>query len=220
METVEPELIDVAPGLWLWQVQYREWPRDEGWDGKVVSTCVESGGEIALLDPLAPANESSALWDQLSARPPKFIVILNPDHVRDVDFFTRRYNIRAFGPKVFYRNDVPETELEYIYPGLTLPGGLVTLYDGRNANETPLWLPEQRTIVFADALTAPNGELLVWSTPWHQERVLPALRDLLKLPFERVIVSHGEPVHTRTAFERALELPPLFSSSFRNSSHK
>jgi hypothetical protein len=35
-----------------------------------------------------------------------------------------------------------------------------------------------------------------------------ALRDLLKLPFEKVIVSHGYPIHTRSAFERALELPP------------
>jgi hypothetical protein len=208
MEGAEQELIDVAPGLWLWQVQYREWPRGEGWDGKVVSTCVESGGEIALLDPLAPANEPSPLWDRLSARPPTLIVVLKPDHVRDVDFFVRRYNVRAFGPKLFHRDDVPETELEYIYPGLTLPGGLVTLHDGRNLNETPLWLPEQRTIVFADALTAPHGELLVWSTPWPQEQLLSALRDLLKLPFERVIVSHGQPVHSRGAFERALELPP------------
>lgn len=53
METAELELIDVAPGLRLWQVQYREWPRGQGWDGKVVSTCAESNGEIALLDPLA-----------------------------------------------------------------------------------------------------------------------------------------------------------------------
>lgn len=37
---------------------------------------------------------------------------------------------------------------------------------------------------------------------------LPALRKMLDLPFERVIVSHGEPVHTRAAFERALEAPP------------
>jgi hypothetical protein len=29
---------------------------------------------------------------------------------------------------------------------------------------------------------------------------------LLDLPFERVIVSYGEPVHTRAAYERALEL--------------
>ena len=87
-------------------------------------------------------------------------------------------------------------------------GGLVALYDGRNRNETPLWLPEQRALVFADALTAPEGELLVWATWWHEEQVLPALRALLELPFEHVIVSHGEPVHTRAAYERALELAP------------
>jgi glyoxylase-like metal-dependent hydrolase (beta-lactamase superfamily II) len=62
--------------------------------------------------------------------------------------------------------------------------------------------------VFADALTAPGVELRVWATPWHEERALPALRDLLELPFELVIVSHGEPVHTRAAYERALELAP------------
>jgi len=38
--------------------------------------------------------------------------------------------------------------------------------------------------------------------------VLPALRELLELPFEHVIVSHGEPVHDRSAFERALERQP------------
>ena len=58
-------------------------------------------------------------------------------------------------------------------------------------------------------LTAPDGELRVWWTPWHEKRVLPALRELLDLPVESVIVAHGEPVHDRAAFERALELPPL-----------
>jgi hypothetical protein len=37
---------------------------------------------------------------------------------------------------------------------------------------------------------------------------LPALRELLKLPFELVIVSHGEPVHTRVEYELALKIPP------------
>jgi glyoxylase-like metal-dependent hydrolase (beta-lactamase superfamily II) len=159
--------------------------------------------------PLAPANEAPVLWERLAARPPKFIVILKPDHVRDVDFFRAPLQYPRFWSRSFSSRHVPETELEYIYPGVTLPGGFVALYDGRNNNETPLWLPEQRTIVFADALTAPHGELLVWSTPWHKERVLPALRDLLELPFEKVIVSHGHPVHTRSDFERALERPPL-----------
>ena len=102
----------------------------------------------------------------------------------------------------------PETELEWIEPGSRLPRGIVALYDGRGRTETPLWLPEQRALVFADALTAQGGELRVWASPWHEERALPALRALLDLPFERVIVSHGEPVHTRAAYERALERAP------------
>ena len=40
-----------------------------------------------------------------------------------------------------------------------------------------------------------------------EERAGPALRALLDLPFEHVIVSHGEPVHDRAAYERALDLP-------------
>ncbi|GAB3427550.1 hypothetical protein GCM10027569_69170 [Flindersiella endophytica] len=53
----------------------------------------------------------------------------------------------------------------------------------------------------------------VWMSPTHEERALPDLRAMLDLPFERVIVSHGEPVHSREAFEHALEIPPWPASS-------
>ena len=86
------------------------------------------------------------------------------------------------------------------------------LDDGRGAGETPLFLPEQRALVFADGLTAPGGELRVWATPYHRERTLPALRALLELPFEHVLVSHGEPVHARADFEAALEREPYSQS--------
>jgi glyoxylase-like metal-dependent hydrolase (beta-lactamase superfamily II) len=147
------------------------------------------------------------VWKQLDARPPTAAVVLKPDHVRDVDVFVRRYGARAFGPRLFFRYDIPETELEWIQPGSQLPGGLVALYDGRDRSETPLWLSEQRALVFADALTAPGGELRVWATPWHEERALPALRKLLDLPFEHVIVSHGEPVHSRRLRARSRSSP-------------
>jgi glyoxylase-like metal-dependent hydrolase (beta-lactamase superfamily II) len=201
------EIRDVAPGLWLWREEYPDWRPGGAWGPEVNSTVVEANGEVVLLDPLAPSAEDSEVWARLDARPPTIVVVLKPDHVRSVDLFVQRYGVRAFGPDVFHRGDVPATELELVIPGYELPGGLVALYDGRGRNETPLWLPEQRTLVFADALTAPEGRLLVWDTPWHEERVLPALRAMLDLPFERVIVSHGEPVHDRAAFERALELP-------------
>jgi glyoxylase-like metal-dependent hydrolase (beta-lactamase superfamily II) len=199
---------DVVPGLWIWRVDHPDWKPGLSWEQTVTSTWVESGGEVALLDPLAPPDDAREIWDRLDARPPTVIAVLKPDHVRNVDAFVRRYGARAFGPELFWPTDIPETELEPIWPGSEIPGGFVALYDGRGRNETPLWLPEQRTIVFADGLTAPGGELRVWATPWHEERALPALRKLLELPFERVIVSHGEPVHDRAAYERALELPP------------
>jgi hypothetical protein len=198
---------DVAPGLWTWQVDHPDWHPEADWPPSVASTVVEAGGEVLAIDPLAPPP-GSEIWDRLDARPPTVVAILKPDHVRDVDLFVRRYDARPFGPWLFFRDDVPETELEPIEPGDELPGGVVALHDGRGRNETPLWLPEQRAIVFADALTAPEATLRVWATPWHEERALPALRALLELPFEHVIVSHGDPVHDRAAYERALALAP------------
>jgi glyoxylase-like metal-dependent hydrolase (beta-lactamase superfamily II) len=205
---LQVQIRDVAEGLWIWRLQHPRWKPGQGWEPLVASTCVESGGETLVLDPLAPPPDAAHVWERLDARPPTAVVVLKPDHVRDVDVFVRRYRARAFGPRLFFREDIPETNLEWIEPGSQLPGGLVALYDGRGRNETPLWLPQQCALVFADALTAPGGELRVWATRWHEERALPALRALLELPFKHVIVSHGEPVHTRAAYERALQLAP------------
>ena len=202
------EFRDLADGLWIWSVEHPDWASELAWPETVTSTCVVSGGEVALLDPIVP-DDAAELWARLDSRPPTLVAILKPDHVRDVDMIVSRYGSRAFGPHWFWPDNIPETPLEGIQPGDVLPGGLVALYDGRGRNETPLWLPEQRTLVFADGLTAPDGELRVWGTPWHEERALPALRALLELPFERVIVSHGEPVHDRAAYERALEMEPF-----------
>jgi hypothetical protein len=202
------EILDVAAGLWVWRTEHPDWVADAGWEGPVTSTCVTSGGEVILIDPLAPPPDAAEAWARIDAAPPTAVVILKPDHVRDVDLFVRRYGARAFGPSLFWRNDIPRAEIEPVEPGHELPGGLLALYDGRGRNETPVWLPQQRALVFADALTAPQGELRVWATPWHAERTLPALRALLELPIEWVIVAHGQPLHGRPAFERALELQP------------
>lgn len=207
----EVEVRDVADGLWLWRQPHPAWEEGADWEPEVASFAVESRGTRLLLDPLAPAPSAPSareVYERLGAAPPDAIAILKPDHVRDVDLFARWYGADAYGPQLYWRDDVPATELRALRPGDELPGGLRAVRDGRDSQETPLWLPEQRALVFADALTAPGGELRVWATPWHEERVLPALRALLDLPFEHVLVSHGAPVHTRADFEAALEREP------------
>jgi hypothetical protein len=202
---------DVAPGLWLWRQPHPSWEEGADWEPEVASFAVESRGVPILLDPLAPPPGARDVWERIDALAPRAIVVLKPDHVRDVDLFVRWYGADAYGPELYWRDDVPRTQLRRVDPGDELPGGLVAKHDGRGMLETPMYLPEQRALVFADALTAPGGVLRVWSTPWHEGRTLPALRGLLSLDFEHVLVSHGEPVHSRDDFEAALSREPWSS---------
>jgi hypothetical protein len=224
------EVIDLAPGLWIWRLPHPGWTPDADWQPVVTCVCVDAGGERWLLDPLLPPDDATQVWDRLAERPPTAVAVLSPDHMRrtwsnrktsSLDAVVRRFGSRAFGPPAFDPDDAPpESEVQTIVPNDVLPGGLLVLTDPRGWSETPLWLPEQRTLVFADALTERAGVLRVWMSPTHHERALPDLRAMLDLPFERVIISHGEPVHTRDAFKRALELPqwpagPLHQAAYR-----
>jgi hypothetical protein len=199
---------DVAPGLWLWRQPHWEWREGDDWEPEVASFVVESRGEVVLLDPLAPPPSARAVYDRLEARPPTAAVVIKPDHVRDIDLFAHWYGIPAYGSWLFWAGDAPRTELRPLFRDQELPGGLLALDDGRGGMERPIYLPEQRAIVFADGMTAPGGTLRVWWSPILERRTLPALREMLDLPFERVLVSHGEPVHTRADFEAALEREP------------
>jgi hypothetical protein len=228
------DVIDLAPGLWIWRLEHPAWKPEVDWQRVVTCVCVDAGGERWLIDPLLPGDGATQVWDRLAQRPPTAVAVLSPDHMRplwsdgatsrpiwSLDALVRRYGCRAFGPAVFDPDmGPPESEVQPILPHHALPGGLLPLRDPRGWNETPLWLPEQRTLVFADALTERAGELRVWMSPTHEERALPDLRAMLELPFERVIISHGAPVHTRAAFESALELPqwpagPLHLAAYR-----
>jgi hypothetical protein len=206
---VSVEVRDVVPGLWLWRQPHWEWKEGDDWEPEVSSFAVESGGEVILLDPLAPPPIAGAdVYRRLEERQPTAVAVIKPDHVRDVDLFVHWYGIPAHGPWLYWKGDAPRTELQPIFPDEVLPGGLVALVDGRGGLERPLYLPEQRAIVFADGMTAPGGVLRVWWTPILEKRTLPALRAMLDLPFEHVLVSHGEPVHSRADFEAALEREP------------
>lgn len=212
------KIIDLAPGLWIWRIEHPGWKPGVDWQKAVTCVCVDSGRERWLLDPLLPPVESTDFWDRLSEHPPTAAAILKPDHLREVwgdretwslDLLVRRYGCQAFGPGIWDPDQgPPQTQVQIIEPNQELPGGLIAFRDPRGRRETPLWLPAHKALVFADTLTERAGVLRVWMSPTHEERALPGLRAMLDLPFERVIISHGEPVHSRDAFERALALPP------------
>ena len=136
------EVRDVAPGLWVWRVEHPDWRPHLDWEPMVASTCVESGDEVAVLDPIAPPDDAAEVWKRLDARLPTLAVVLKPDHVRDVDMFVRRYGARAFGPSLFWRGNVPDTELEAIEPGSELPGGSSRSTTGGAGARRPCGCPD------------------------------------------------------------------------------
>jgi hypothetical protein len=220
------EVIDLAPGLWIWRLEHPNWSEGHDWQEVVTSVCVDAGAERWLLDPLLPPETATQVWDRFADRPPTAVAVLIGDHLREawddqrtwsVDVLARRYGCRTFGPNAFDPEMIekwgkPEETLK-IELGHQLPGGLLPFRDPRGWHETPLYLPDHKTLVFGDGMTERAGSLRVWMSPTHEERAVPDLRAMLDLPFERVIISHGEPVHTREAFEQALELPPWPASS-------
>ena len=95
------EVRDVAAGLWLWRQPHPGRPGGNDWDAQVSSFAVRSGGVDVLLDPLAPHPSVVSVWNRISKV--DAIVILKPDHLRDVDLFTRWYGAQAHGPFRFGR---------------------------------------------------------------------------------------------------------------------
>jgi hypothetical protein len=188
-----PELRD---GLYRWTAQHPEWkpgaapdtPAD--WPRLVGSVAYDAGDSVVFVDPLVPEE----LWPQLDelVRGRRVHVLTTLRwHRRSRDAVLARYDADRKAP--------PQVEL------VKIP----------RAGETMVWLPEHRALVPGDRLLgADGGGLRLCPPSWlrylesgiDEEELRQALRRLLDLPVELVLVSHGEPVlaNGRAGIERAL----------------
>jgi hypothetical protein len=99
------QITDIVPGLWIWRFPHPDWsPPDDG-DRRVTSTCVATGGEVIVLDPLAPPADAAEIWARLDTQPPTSAMVIKPDHVRSICAFVERYRCHAYGPEVFQLDD-------------------------------------------------------------------------------------------------------------------
>src|SRR3954447_20789320 len=81
------EIRDVADGLWLWRQRHPAWREGMDWRPEVASFAAPSRGARSLVAPLAPPPAAREVWDRIEAFAPDTVVVLKPDHVRDVDLF-------------------------------------------------------------------------------------------------------------------------------------
>jgi hypothetical protein len=215
----------LAKGLWRWTARHPEWHPGE-FGREVASFAVDAGGAALLIDPLLPPEPEPVLElvDGLVGERLALLITL-PYHVRSSEDLWRRYRDRAdcviWGHPACTKRLRSRGGFREIELGVPLPGGVSALAISRPRHqETPFYVPSHRALVFGDAVVEVDGALRVWATDrvddrrarWHQERFNPTLEPLLELDFDRVLVTHGEPVlrDGREALRAALDARPWY----------
>lgn len=203
----------IADGLWRWTGRHEEWGDDVG--------CVYLEGDdaIVLVDPLVPPEASERFHRALDGDVerlglPVAIVITVFWHARSARELARRHRARVFasaGARSAVARRAPVTHSFRV--GDVLPGGLVAMASGRGT-EVVLWHPAHRSLIIGDVVLGATDDkpLRLCPESWlpgvrtHGE-IRKALRPLLSLPVERLLVAHGEPVLSggRRALRRLLE---------------
>jgi glyoxylase-like metal-dependent hydrolase (beta-lactamase superfamily II) len=189
---------ELATGLWRWTGLHPEWTPAEGgpdgWEQEVGCYFYEGPDAVVLIDPLVPPEDPDRFFTALDrdierAGRPLRILLTVDDHRRS------------------------STELAERYGGTIgeLPAGVEVALD--EWGDRVYWIAAHRSLVFGDILLERSGSLEVpraWVGEENYDAVVEALRRLLDLPIERVLVTHGEPVleDGREALAAALGILP------------
>jgi glyoxylase-like metal-dependent hydrolase (beta-lactamase superfamily II) len=190
----------LVPGLWRWTGQ------PGGWGDDVGSTYYETVDGVCLIDPLVPPAAPEVFLealdrdvDRLGGRVHVLLTVFW--HARSARELVERYGACLWAPsraRAAAERRTGPVDMAF-RPGDGLPGDLQALAAGRGG-EVVFWLPAARTLVVGDVMLGQGeGGLRLcpesWlATGWTHARLRRALRPLLGLPVERVLVSHGEPV--------------------------
>jgi hypothetical protein len=215
----------LADGLWRWTARHPEWHPGQ-FGREVASFALRAGHETALIDPLLPPEPDGVLdliEEHLGER--LAILITIPYHVRSSEEIKRRFGGRVettiWGHRACAKRLDDAAGFRAFEPGDALPAGASAHRIGKpRRSEAPLLLPSHRALAFGDAVAEVVGALRVWSdrrvdgevARFYRERFTPTLEPLLELDFDRVLVTHGQPVLEggRSRLEAALRAEPWY----------
>jgi hypothetical protein len=215
----------LAPDLWRWTARHPEWHPGE-FGREVVSYALRAGDDAVLIDPLLPP-ESQPVLDLIEriAGARLSILVTIPYHVRSSEEIRQRFKGQAettiWGHPACTKRLDDSSGFRAVEPGAELPAGITAHTIGKpRRHEMPFHLPSHKALAFGDAVAAVDGKLVVWATArvddkverFHRERFNPTLEPLLELDFDRVLVTHGEPVMTdgRKQLRAALQAKPWY----------
>lgn len=216
---------ELRPGLWHWQAPHPEWTPDEPWPEVISSYAIDDGERLLLVDPLAVPDELL----RLAAERSRVVVLTAPWHERDARQLVDALRTPVFTPPPDTAADLMRkygitaeqagdgsSDLHWLLAegngvahlfgaGDRLPFG-IEAFLGRESNDLVLWLERLGAVLPGDTLVdwGEGFDVNRWLRDGvTREDVVERLRQLLTLPVELVLPSHGEPTD-RAALQRAL----------------
>jgi hypothetical protein len=184
---------ELLPGVWHWRAYHPRIRQD-------VSSCYLPEPRVAI-DPRLP--EEGVEW--FSARGGVDAVLLScRHHYRDTGELVETFRCSVHGPSSGLHEFTHGEPVQGYDPGDELPGGVVAReVDAISPDETALHLTEHRALVLADGVVQwePGGPLAFVPDPLMGDDpeavkvgLTAALRRLLRLDFDHLLLAHGEPV--------------------------
>ena len=227
----------IAEGLWRWTARHPAWTAEQGgpggWEAEVASVYLEGPDAVVLVDPIVPDEPDSRarFWRALDgdlARlegRPLAVLLSCPWHRRSAAEVAARYAARPGTGILAHAEGVPflaGLDAAPVRERDRLPGGVEgRLVRGNEPVELVFWIPAHAALVVGDALIgAGDGRLRLCPPAWLgglaegrerlRSQLRPGLVELLDLPIQRVLTSHGPPVleRGREALAEALDAPP------------
>jgi len=187
---VRVNVIRIADGLWRWTAphpNWRNWPDHQDVPAEVGCVYYEAADAVCLIDPLLPAGEKEEFLTHLDRDVerlglPVRILVTSAWHRRSADELVERYGAE-------------------INPS-ALPGGIEEIaIRGAPERQVAYFIRPHRALVVAEifAVYQSRGLQLCPSPALTSREELDAsLAQIMELPVERLLVSHGDPVLTDT----------------------
>jgi hypothetical protein len=218
----------LTEGLWRWTARHPEWHPGE-FGAEVASFAADAGdGTLLLIDPLLPPEPAEVLevLDERAGAAKRVAILISvPYHVRSSEELWKRYRkgaeVTIHGHRACTKRLKDKKAFREIDPAVPLPAGVTAHAIGKPRRyETPLHVPSHSALVFGDAVAETEGRLVMWSADkvdakvdrFYRERFAPTLEPLLDLDFDRVLVTHGQPVmkNGKKALANGLRAKPWY----------
>jgi len=189
-------VIEVTPRVTYWTEPHPSWQPNPEWPEHVGSALFRGSDALVLIDPLVRDDLDASAWGWLDGavgddRTRVAVLLTAPWHERS----TRAVATR-FGASVWVHptgrgriDDLPQLE--------AVPAGIeVFAPRGVDEGQVAFFIEPEQTLVVAEFLGGSDGGLRVCPSPATRDmgEFLSSLRELERLPIERVLVAHGPPV--------------------------